>query len=186
MPSLLLVQTFRRIRARSSKERRPPWTLPWLVGESQRQQEMYEALARRNDEQTRQIDDLTLRNAVLTKRNDDLTQRNAVLTRRNEEQARIIDDLAQRNAYLTERNEERSRRIDLLILFGESNTRKMQPHGLCQKPAFHIPRSKNLVYIVPNLMKSYGILQKHREGCASCNIVRESDGIVQKSYKFVD
>ena len=39
-----------------------------------------------------------------------------------------------------------------------------------------LPRSKNFVHIVPNLMKSYEILQEHRKGCASCNIVQESCG----------
>ena len=55
----------------------------------------------------------------------------------------------------------------MMKLFGESVKIRLQ-----------LPRSTNLVHIVPNLMKSYEILQENRKGCASCNIVQESCGIL--------
>ena len=120
-----------------------------LVDEGQRQQDRYQSLVKRNDDQTLQIaflqrrndeqaasiSDLTEQNAALQRRNDeqvamisDLTEQNAALQRRNDEQVAMISDLAHRN-------EEQARRIDFLILLGES---KMQSNGLCWMPAWYI------------------------------------------------
>jgi hypothetical protein len=60
-----------------------------------------------------------------------LIQKNEVLSRRNEEQTMIIADLMQKNV-------EQSRRIDLVLQHDEFETRKAQPIGLYQEPAFHI------------------------------------------------